>query len=190
MANMTNTILNGSMLMIRIGKLNFAYVQSLNFSERMTNAAVGGMGSGSYQTLEPTQYMASGSMTITRYSTQLIKAVAGAGFTKVGNLDKARISAKNDGNSLLDNTQFNPLNLLISSTFDIDVYVKKTLTGGSATANATGYTEELLYTIKNCRLTNYSMAFAPGQLLNETVQYVCLGIEDYAGNPSTKIQGK
>ena len=186
MANMTNTILNGSMLMIRIGKLNFAYVQSLNFSERMTNAAVGGMGSGSYQTLEPTQYMASGSMTITRYSTQLINDVE-SGLTSIGNLNKDDISAKNDGNSLLDNAQFNPLNLLISSTFDIDVYVKKTLTAKSATSP--GFTEELLFTIKNCRLTNYSMAFAPGQLLNETVQYVCLGIEDRAGNPSTKLQG-
>jgi hypothetical protein len=189
MANMTNTILSGSMLVIKVGKLDFAYAQSLNFSERMNTQPVGGVGSYSYQTLEPLQYMASGSMVITRYSKKLIAGIVGSEETKIGNLPKSQISSENDGNSLLDRTQFNPLNLLISSTFDIDVYLKATLTGATALVNATGYSEQLLYRIKDCRLTNYSMSFAPGQVLNETVQYVCLGVEDYQGSTQTKLQG-
>lgn len=183
MANQLSSFLNGSMLVIKIGKVQFAYCQSLSFSERMNIQPVGGMGSYSYQNIEPLQYSAGGSMQILRYSKKMLDLVTGQtpaqSPANIGNMN-----AQNDGNSLLDSLHFNPASILVSSTFDIEVYDRRGV-GADVTANT-----KKLMVIKDCRLTNYSISFTPGQLLNESVQYVCMGIEDYASDGTTKLQGR
>lgn len=178
MANQLSSFLNGSMLVIKIGKVQFAYCQSLSFSERMNIQPVGGMGSYSYQNLEPLQYSASGSMQILRYSKALMDKVATAENPNQRPANIGTPNAQNDGNSLLDALHFNPAGLLISSTFDIEVYDRRATDA-----------KQLLMVIKDCRLTNYSISFTPGQLLNETVQYVCMGVQDYNADGTTVLQG-
>ena len=73
--------------------------------------------------------------------------------------------------------QFNPRMILISTTFDIDVYqkVKK-----STSLNGIDADLQLTYQLKDCRLSNYSFSFAPATLLQENVAFMCLQILDRA----------
>ena len=156
--------------MIKINNKKIAYAQSLSFSENMSTQPVGGIGSYSYQNLEPLMYTARGSLQLMRYLTNETENNVG----KPGNYSTDHKTAGRESNSLMSQSQFNPAMLLLSQTFDIEVYQKaqKDKDGGIAVD------EFPLYVLKDCRLTNYNMAFSPGQILSENVDYVCLRVLD------------
>jgi hypothetical protein len=193
MAGQLPAFLNGSQLVVRIGQLQLALAQALSFSDNMTHQDVGGLGAFAPYAIEPTQYLAQGSLVITRWSTALrdkitanLSALSGSGLTPVsGNdllpqpLKGAQTSVRRDGNSLLDGIQFNPRLLLLSTTFDIEVY-QRSRNHTDISSNAKTLNDELFltYVLKNCRLNNYGFSFAPATLLQETVTFLCLGIYD------------
>ena len=188
MAGQISSFVNGSMLVIRIGKVQFAYCQSLSFNENMTVIPTTGIGSYSFSGLEPVQFAASGNMRILRWSNKLATQVAGAttaeGYAKKipANLDESKGSSLLDGNSLLDKNSFNPASLIISATFDIDVYQRGATESVLAVqgTSLTGATDigPKLYTLQDCRMTNYSYSFVPGSLLFEDVSYVVTRVLD------------
>ena len=193
MAGQLPGFLSGSMLAIRIGRVNVAYAQALTFQDNMTVVPVGGIGSYQNHALEPTGYMARGSLTIIQYSTQVLNAMKPTNAT-ASTVDKnypANIKETSaslagspgsiidgSGNSLLRASWFSPGALIISSTFDIDVYertVSNVLDPAVDTVQG-----RLIYRLENCRLTNYSVGWQPGSLVQETVQYMATRLVDYS----------
>jgi hypothetical protein len=163
------SFLNGATLTIKIGGTNVAFAQSISFSDNMSVQPVGGIGSYSYQNLEPLMYTARGSLQIMRY-------LCDANSNRPSNVKADHIS-----NGLLVKNQFNPIQMLLSSTFDIDVSVKTKKADGTDD-------EKVIYRLKDCRLSNFSMGFSPGQLLSESVDYVCLQVVDMGADGKTIIQ--
>ena len=84
-----------------------------------------------------------------------------------------------NGNSLLDRASFNPVELLISYSFDIEVYER--FNGG----NDSG---KLLFRFIDCRMDGYSFDFTPGSLLTENVSFVCRVIQDSQACSVTSVE--
>jgi hypothetical protein len=78
----------------------------------------------------------------------------------------------NDGNSMLKTNSFNPSALLLSRTFDIDIYERLTQSG------VAGADLNKIFTIHDCRLTSYSITFTPGQLVSENIGFICIQATD------------
>lgn len=167
---------SGSNLAIKIGSSFVAYGTSLSFSDDVSTGSVGGIGSYSYDALEPLQYAARGSFSVMRYSTASMKEIAAAGSpAKVKAPARSAgvqgVEGETDGNSMLQASQFNPVQLLLSRTFDIEVYERQN-------TSAESQTQKLVFTLKNCRMTGYSMSFSPGSLVGENISFMAIEIVD------------
>lgn len=171
MAGLLPSFQSGSNLMIYIGNTLVAYGTNLTLSRDMNHAAIGGIGSYSYDAIEPTAYSARGSFSITRYSKIGLDAADAktADPSAAGKPSRAAQMAGMDGNSMLHPSQFNPILLIVSKTFDIKVFERNSITG--ATGN-------LIYTAKDCRMNGYSIGFTPGSTVVENISFRCLRIED------------
>jgi hypothetical protein len=164
MANQIASFASGSVLKIIIDGSTMAYATNLSFSDDVSHAAVGGIGSFSYDALEPLQYLARGSFSLMRHSqkaTALLSSLPER--MKQGGVGEA------DGNSMLKGNSFNPSQLLLSKTFDINVYEK----GANDTLT------DSVFTIHDCRLTSYSITFTPGQTVSENIGFICLRVQDH-----------
>lgn len=185
MAGLIPSMLTGSMVVLRIGDAKIAYCQNLRFQRNVAHAPIVGVGSYSVHALEPVDYSAGGSMTILRYTTDILfgspdeTTLPGRrdllwGATIPENLRSAQQDYRRNGNSMIDSLSFNPAKLLLSHTFDIDVYEKSTIPAtGEIISEGTK-----LFTFLDCRLTGYSFDFIPGSLLTENVDFVCRNIID------------
>lgn len=171
MAGQLNSFLTGGSCAIRIGDVRIAYAQNLSISTRMDHTAVYGVGSYGPHALEPVNHGVNFSFQIVRYSDAILTGDTEAGTPNrtasnsslPDNMGATQSDGNRDGNSLIDSTAFNPQLLLLSTTFDIEVYERNFDT------NQLGVEGNLIYLVKDCRLRNYSFNFAPGQLLIENV---------------------
>jgi hypothetical protein len=191
MAGQLPSFVNGSAVLIKIGDVYVAYCQDLRFSRSMANVPVRGIGSYSAHALEPVDYSATGQMTITRYTSKVVEGGDDAPKRNDANsqLLPANLSgvkletpkadvAGRDGNSILAPYAFDPRRMLLSATFDIQVFERGVDAGAVVAGSLSGTTGNLLYTFQDCRLTNYSFSFAPGQILNENVSFICRFLKD------------
>lgn len=113
---------SGSSLVIYINDIRFAYITNLSWSADVAHAAVGGVGSFNYDTIEPLSYLARGSFSIMHYDAQLF-AAAGSGKTPA----RATETAKS---SFLHPEYLSPAHMLTSASFDIKVYKRETAAVG------------------------------------------------------------
>lgn len=201
MAGHIPSFLAASKVAIRIGSRVIAYAQNVSISDDMTVTPVGQIGSYNMQALEPTNYIARGSMTITHYSNvvlaKLKEANDGSLSNAPSNLSGADTSASSvsDGNSMLSRNSFSPANLMISRTFDIDFYERMPVSINSdGSINVSNFGSEAvplapIYRLENVRLSNYSIGFTPGSLVNETVAFIATGLLDSRAGELTKTNG-
>lgn len=167
------TFQKGSTLVIRVGDTELAYCQNISFSEDMMLQPVGGIGSFSMHAIEPTGYIARGSMTITHYSSKILNELSADQIPG----DITKNDAK-DGNSLLQGAYFNPVMLLASTDFDIHVYERNFGSEVLGKSKAVNINSAASWTITGCRLASYNIGWAPGSLVNESVSFLCRAIED------------
>lgn len=188
MAGQLPSVLSGNSVVVRIGNRRIAYLQNLQFSRRVDTSAIYGLGSPSVMALEPTNYGATWSAQIVRYTTPIITGDVGTGTLNRAadanalpdNLKNVAIDDKVDGNSLIEPTHFNPQLLLLSQSFDVEVYEKAfpiVAQDGTVTF-PDGIEGNLLFLLKDCRIGRYSFNFAPGELLIENISGVCRRIDD------------
>ena len=182
MANLIPSFANGSALKITVDGKIIAYATNLSFSDDVTHAGVGGVGSYSYDALEPVQYAARGGFSVTHYSKAAMKAIVGGNTLSADKASNAptRSSGNNsvnggDGNSFLVANSFNPVALLASRTFDIQVLqgAADEVTGKRETLK-----DKVVFTCKDCRLTSYGLSFTPGTLVAEQIGFICIQVVD------------
>lgn len=169
MAGFIPSFSSGSSLVIQVDGVTLAYASNLSFSDDVPHAAIGGVGSYNYDTIEPLQYASRGGFSITHYDKQAVQAINNGAASGVS---YAPDRANSNGNTMLRARYFSPLLLLTQKTFDIDVYERKNTSGTSS--------NDLIkaFTISDCRLTSYSITFTPGQLVAENIGFICLGVTD------------
>jgi len=168
--------LSSAKLAIQIGGFRVAYATSLTMSDRMTTAPVGGIGSYNADAIEPLQYSVNGSFAVTIYDTAAWMALNSLEASNKYIPDRATAHTERTGargNSFLNKNSFSPMHLMISRTFDIDVYERYPTTSGIAE-----YVNKPTYKIHDCRLTSYSIAFAPGSILQENIGFIGMKMTD------------
>lgn len=181
MAGQIPSFISGSKIALKIGDKVIAYTQSIRLSDDMQVQPVGGIGMMGFQSLEPTGYVARGDLVITHYSDIVLNElnIAAGGASTIPPLTTASPDSQaSDGNSLLMKEFFSPANLLISRSFDIDIWERKAESiddNGDLTILDHG---TLRWRLENCRLTNYSMGFSPGSLVNESIAFMSTGLLD------------
>lgn len=204
MAGFIPSFLSSSKVAIRIGSTVIAFAQNVSMSDDMSVTPVGQIGSYNMLALEPTNYIARGTMTVTHYSNVVLNALkqADANLSNApSNLAGADTSATSaqDGNSLLIRDYFSPVNLMLSRTFDLDFYERMpdqiVTTGAEAgkliisNFGSNNVPEKPIYRMENARLSNYNMSFTPGSLVNETVAIIATGLLDSRAGEITKSEG-
>lgn len=173
MAGLLPSFASGSNLALYIGNLRVAYGSNITFTDDVSHAAVGGIGSYSYDSLEPTQYLARGSFSIVRYSTEAVNAINAktAGTQgRTATRSNGFTNPNTDGNSMLHPSQFNPTALLLSKTFDIKIFERN---------NSDNSQMSRIFTLQDCRLTGYSIGFTPGSLVSENLSFICILAKDH-----------
>lgn len=183
MAGLLPSFLSSAQLEIRIGSTVLAYAQNLSWTDDFTNTPVGGIGSYSYGSLEPVSYIGRGSMTVTHYSSAVLNKLKNLTGALPANLAGVTTQTNRDGNSLLVKEFFSPTQLLISRTFDLNVYERSLVNNGGTLQNATS---RLLYTLKDCRMNNFSITFTPATLINQTVSFICMSVINHTSEDSFK----
>lgn len=195
MSGILPSFLSSSQLVIKIGNTQIAMANAISFNDNMTLSPVGGIGNYQALALEPVQYAASGSMSITHYSQQAF-AAANPGKLLPNALQSTTIpgddSATHNGNSLLNKEFMHPLLLMISRSFDVDIYFKNLQGDTAATLGiATPLAGGLVYTLKDCRISGYSTGFVPGSLVQENIGFLCIRVIDHTSQGAAKasVQG-
>lgn len=196
MAGFIPSFLNGSKVAIRIGTKVVAFAQNVSISDDMQVQPVGGIGSYSYQSLEPTGYMARGSLTLTHYSNLVLNALKTLADTNVPSQLAGTQPANNlaaDGNSLLMAEFFSPATLLLSRSVDLDFYERQPTANGNEIDiqdfGSSGAPVTPIYRLENVRFTNYSIGFTPGSLVQESYQFLATGLLDSRAGDIGKFFG-
>lgn len=182
MSNMIPGFSSGSSLAIEIDGSLVAYVNNFSWSDDVAHAAVGGIGSYSYDAIEPLQYAARGSFSLVRYGTTAWDRITNLP-SRALNTATAIGSNANDGNSMLRHNSFNPVKLLLSRTFDIGIYERQ-----KPNLAIVGDALKKVYNIRDCRLTSYSITFTPGQLVSENIGFICIQAVDLTVQNSTDME--
>jgi hypothetical protein len=173
-----------------------AHITNLSFSEDVSTGAVGGIGSYSYDAIEPLQYAARGSFSITRYTKEALKAIYDGADKQFA---PGRVNGKDqlfqgfsslvvdqssgaDGNSILTKVSFSPAHLMLSRAFDIIVTER----------GSSGVGQNKIFSCIDCRLVSYSIGFTPGALVSENIGFICIRIEDSTalGASGLEIEGE
>ena len=183
MSGLLPSFLSSSQLEVRIGNTVLAYAQNMAWTDDMTNTPVGGIGSYSFHSLEPVAYIGRGSMTITHYSKAIFDVLKSIPNALPENLRDTQTQTNRDGNSLLVNEFFNPVQLLISRTFDINIYERSI---SSQNGTLSGSTSRVIYTLKDCRMTNLSITFTPGTLVAQVASFMCMHVINHTAEDSFK----
>lgn len=189
MSGFIPSFLNGSKVSIRVGDKVVAYAQNVSISDDMQVNPVGQIGAYNIQALEPTGYLARGTLTITHYSNLVLNKLKEADANlnnapaNVRQTDTSATAAQ-DGNSLLIRDFFSPANLLLSRTVNIDFFERKSDSFETSGAEAGKLNidnfgdESPIYRMENARFTNYSTSFSPGSLVQETFAFIGTGLLD------------
>lgn len=184
MAGLLPSFLSAAQLEIRIGDKVLAYCQNLSWTDDMTTTPVGGIGAYSFHALEPVGYIGRGSMAITHFSSLAMNRNAATENNALpANLAGKTANTTRDGNSLMVQQFFSPAEILVSRTFDVNIYERRD-PNGSLDENTH------IYTLKNCRMTNLSMTFTPGTLVNQVVSFLCMHVVDLTMEDNFKAENQ
>ena len=170
MAGKKTTLLTGSNAKIKVNGVTLAYATDIQYSTTTHTFPVETMGRYEVVTSEPIATTVSGNFAVVRYtagavSGDLMKAAASGG-NGVGKW-------KTTGGEGLD-SHFDPAKILLSKTFDIEVYRKGESTAGGAIVDGT----EKILTITDCRLTSKGGSLNKRGIYMEQFQFVGTGISD------------
>lgn len=208
MASLLPSFISSGVIKIKINGRTAMFVQNLNINQNVQHVPVGGIGSYGYQANEPVRMNYSGSFSVVGYHKDIAKDLKSQGTDdKTVAPPSIAASSKEDPNNnykLIRSGHFNPANMIVTSTFDIEVLMREKsttpiletlkspgeddvdvdpITEGVQIVKETTQNPAPLYTLVDCRFTGYSFGYSPGSLLNEQYQFVCNVINYHGPSP-------
>lgn len=163
MAKQIPSFITGATAKIRAGGLTFAYAQDVNIRVNVDTIPVETMGRYEAVSNEPVNYSVSGELAIVRYTA--IAATNGLpGVNAKGNgLGNANWKTGGKGSD-----QFDPGNLIISQTWDLQVY-QKTAAGFDGKIDDTA---NKVWVVTDCRFNNKSAGLNKRGILVDRMSFV------------------
>lgn len=168
---MVPSFITGANARISVGGKTFAYAADVSYQVIIDTVPIETMGRYEAVSNEPVNYSVSGELSIVRY-TKLAKSIANqvtppAGSTGTGNgLGNVTLST-----GQLASDHINPVNMLASQTWDLNVY-QKTVNSGSDTA------EVGFINISDCRFNRMSGGLNKRGILVDRLAFVGILMQD------------
>lgn len=162
MAGMVPSFITGANAKVKAGGLTFAYAQDVSFRVAVDTVSVETMGRYEAVSNEPVNYAVAGELAIVRY-------------TKVAK-DNCIPSASTNGNGLGNvnwttggnaSDQFNPTNLLMSKTWDLDVFQKIQTASGAPDV----FSKAVMH-ISDCRFNNLTGGLNKRGILVQRMSFI------------------
>lgn len=199
MANLLPSFVSSSVIKIKINGRTAMFVQNLSLNQNVQHVPVGGLGSYGYQANEPVLMNYGGSFSVVGYHKDIASTLK-ADFKAPASIEASAKTDPNNNYKIIRSGHFNPVNMIVTSTFDIEVLIRQNASKKANEVVTTPGQDDLLidpttdgvtttqqaqvlsplYTLKDCRFTGYSFGYSPGALLNEQYQFVC-NVIDYHG---------
>ena len=178
MAGKTPSFVTGANAKITAGGVTFAYASDVSYAISVDTVPIETMGRYEAVSNEPVNYSVAGSLSIVRYTGIANKNnMAGAAVNGNG---LGNVNFKTGGNAADD---INPANMLISQTWDLNVYQK--IQSGNppvtspAETNTGAPTSGAVITITDCRFNRKSAGINKRGILVDSLSFVgILGYDD------------
>lgn len=167
MSGQVPSFLTGANAKVKIGSITIAYAQDVSYRVNISTIPVEAMGRYEVISNEPIAYNVEGSLSIIRY-TAAAGAAGAAGAAAKGN-GIGNWKTNNDQNG---DAQFNPKDLLISKTFDLQVFQKQN--DGTVMASEHGAAIKLI----DCRFTSKGGSVNKRGILTEQFTFNAILVQD------------
>jgi hypothetical protein len=192
MANQVPTFITGANAKITVDNITFAYASDVSYNVVVDTIPIETMGRYEAVTNEPVNYSVSGELSVVRY-TSLANKTAETSSLKGNGLGNVT------GNTgLAQSNQFDPGNMLLSSSWDLVVYQKYAtaagLTGTSSigsggadsAALSSGVSQLGVIRISDCRFNRMSAGITKRGILVNRLSFVGIlaSDESFAAGPS------
>lgn len=162
MAGKVPSFVTGATAKIKAGGLTFAYAQDVSYRVSVDTIPIETMGRYEAVTNEPVNYSVAGELSVVRY-TAVAQANGMPGAAAGGNgLGKAIWQTPGSGQG---SDQFDPSRLIVSSTWDLEVFQK------IDTAGTTDPTRQVIK-ITDCRFNNKSAGLNKRGILVDRMSFV------------------
>jgi len=178
MAGKVPSFITGANAKITAGGVTFAYASDVSYAVVVDTVPIETMGRYEAVSNEPVNYSVSGELSVVRY-TGIANANNMAGAAVNGN-GLGNVNFKTGGNGA---DEINPANMLISQTWDLNVY-QKIASGNPATTspaetNAGAPTSGAVITITDCRFNRKTAGINKRGILVDRLSFVgILGYDD------------
>jgi hypothetical protein len=172
----------GANAKLKIGTKTLAYATDCQYSVTVFTAAVEGFGRYEVLANEPVAYTCEGMFNVIRYT----KAAKIAGITDAatnGNPSSTLngTAAGGTANSAADH--LDPSQILLSSTFDLDIFQKVTPNSGPTAAGTPGIIG--IYRIKDCRIVRRGATLSKRGVLVDSYSFVGIISGDLSADGAT-----
>jgi hypothetical protein len=172
MAAKKPSFITGANAKIKVGGKTFAYASDVSYQVVVDTIPVETMGRYEAVTNEPVNYAVAGELSVVRY-TKIAKANNMPSTDANGNgLGNVNYQTGGKGSN-----EFDPSNLLFSSTWDLAVYQKQQLAAAAGGPALTTDAVEFI-SIKDCRFTRKSAALNKRGLLVDRLAFVGVLADD------------
>ena len=192
MANQVPTFVTGANAKITVDGVTFAYASDVSYQVAVDTIAIETMGRYEAVTNEPVNYTVSGDLSVVRY-TSLANKTADTHSVKGNGLGNVTGTSTET-----QSFQFDPGNMLTSSSWDLVVYQKyasaaglkgtSLIASGSADAGAiaTGVSQLGIIKISDCRFNRKSAGITKRGILVDRLSFVGIlaSDESFAASPS------
>ena len=173
--------LTGANAKLKMGKSTVAYAQDVSYNIVVATVPIETMGRYEVVSNEPVAYFVDGTLSIVRYSKQASSLLAGA------QAGSGTLAEGNSSETYGFGQHFRPNNLLVSTTFNLEIFAKL---ASSMTADTVS--DYLVLKVFDCRLTRRGGGLNKRGIWVEQFEYkgILEGDEgDDVGNASPKVGG-
>ena len=168
MAGKLPTFVTGANAKIKLGGKTFAYCSDVSYNIAVDVVPIETMGRYEAVTLEPVNYTIAGDLSVVRY-TKIAGAAAMPGTAANGNgLGNVDLG----GNGAKGSHHFDPGNMLVSKTWDLEVYQKTQAAPTAAGGLAATLESEKIITIRDCRFTRKSAGINKRGILVDRLSFM------------------
>lgn len=172
MAGLKPSFITGATAKIKLGGLTMAYAQDVSYNVQVTTIPIETCGRYEPISIEPVSYNVSGTLSVIRYTQQAaLSNMSGASPTGNG-VGSWNMPAGMGGKG---SNSFNPGKMLISETFDLEIF-QKTVEG--ATGNDSADQQLLISKIIDCRFTSMGTQITKRGVLTQQFAFQAILVGD------------
>jgi hypothetical protein len=169
MAGIVPSFVTGANAKVTVGGVTFAYASDVSYNVSVDTIPIETMGRYEAVVNEPVNYSVSGSLSIVRYTAVVKQINPNLPGTAAGGNGLGNVNYKTGGNGA---DEIDPANILLSTSWDLQVFQKMQASAVTGGGNATTSNGPSFITIKDCRFNRKSAQITKRGILVDRMDFV------------------